>query len=308
MTLERATLLLDLEHDVVHAGEVLLGSFELQLGGAAPGLVLRDAGGLFDQLPSIGWTRAQDLADLALLDDRIGLHTEAGIHEQVLHVPQPDGFAVDQVFAFPRSVQPPHDLDVTHHERLFFERHRGRCGQFPVAANQRMRSAELTRLITRDPRRDARQLQPDFRRAGRFPRIAASEDHVLHAIAAQALGALFPEHPRQRVDDVALAAAVRADDRGDTIVERQLGSIWKTLEPDNFQALKPHAVQSLPMARQKKSRSGGQADKPRPGSGWVRFGNLRLFGGCDVTTKTVRPCPHPTQSGMAPGRSERASV
>ena len=35
LTLECPSLLLDLEHDVVNAGEVLLGRFELQLGGAS---------------------------------------------------------------------------------------------------------------------------------------------------------------------------------------------------------------------------------------------------------------------------------
>ena len=54
------------------------------------------------------------------------------------------------------------------------------------------------------------------------------EDHVLHALAAQALGALLAEHPRDGVDDVALAAAVGADDGGDAGVEGELGAIGES--------------------------------------------------------------------------------
>ena len=117
LPLQRAALLLDLEHDVVDAGEVLLRRFELQLRGAAPALVLRDARGLFDELPAVGRTRAQNLADLALLDHRVGLHADAGVHQQVLHVAQPAHLAVDQVLALTRAIEPPHQLDVAHEER-----------------------------------------------------------------------------------------------------------------------------------------------------------------------------------------------
>ena len=70
LPLQRAALLLHLEDDVVDARQVLLRRFELQLGGAAARLVLGDARGLFDQLAPIGRARAEDLPDLALLDDR----------------------------------------------------------------------------------------------------------------------------------------------------------------------------------------------------------------------------------------------
>ena len=60
LPLQRAALLLDLEDDVVDARQVLLGGFELELGGAAARLVLRDAGRLFDQLAPIGRTGAEN--------------------------------------------------------------------------------------------------------------------------------------------------------------------------------------------------------------------------------------------------------
>ena len=120
LALQRAALLLDLEHDVVDARQVLLRGFELQLRRATPALVLRDARGLFDELPAVGRSRAQDLPDLALLDHRIGLHAHAGVHQEVLHVAQPAHLAVDQVLALARSIEPPHHLHVAHEERLVF--------------------------------------------------------------------------------------------------------------------------------------------------------------------------------------------
>ena len=60
-------------------------------------------------------------------------------------------------------------------------------------------------------------------------RIAAVEDHVFHLVAAQALRALLAHHPGDGVGDVALAAAIRADDRRDALVEGQLPIDRKTI-------------------------------------------------------------------------------
>ena len=117
LPLERAALLLDLEDDVVDARQVLLRRLELQFRGPPPALVLRHAGRFLDQLPSIGRTGAEDLPDLALLDDRVCLDAQPCVHQQILDVAQPDGLAVDQVFALARSIQTAHHFDVAHDER-----------------------------------------------------------------------------------------------------------------------------------------------------------------------------------------------
>ena len=69
LPLQHAALLFDFENDVVDAGEILLGGLELQLRGAASGLVLGDARRLLDQLPPVDRTRAEDHPDLPLLDE-----------------------------------------------------------------------------------------------------------------------------------------------------------------------------------------------------------------------------------------------
>ena len=115
-------------------------------------------------------------------------------------------------------------------------------------------TAVATRGMPGHTRGDAAQLEADFRGTGGPARIAAAEDDVLHPVAAQALGALLAEHPRERIDDVALAAAVRPDDGRDAGVEGQLGSIRKALEAGNLQTLQSHGFGSLPRQKMKKPR------------------------------------------------------
>ena len=235
-------------------------------------LYLVTPGRLLDQLPAIGGPGAEDLADLALLDDRVALHAHARVHQQILHVLQAAGLAVDQVFALARSIEPAHQLDVADDQRrlVFEQRHRG-AGENAVGGDLRIRdrrrdldavpvpvavamrchgrcrchwpcAAVARRGVPGHARRHAAELEAHFGGGGGPPRVAAAEDHVLHPLAAQALGALLAEHPGQRVDDVALPAAVRPDDRGDAGVEGELGSIRKALEAGNLQALQSHGV------------------------------------------------------------------
>ena len=78
-------------------------------------------------------------------------------------------------------------------------------------------------------------------RPQRRPRPArAGEDDVLHLAAAQRLGALLAEHPGDRVDDVGLARAVRADDAGDARLEAQRGRRGEGLEALQREALEVH--------------------------------------------------------------------
>src|SRR5262249_53076413 len=240
--------------------QVLLRGLELQLRRAAPRLVFRHAGRFLDQLPAIRRTGAQDLADLPLLDHRIRLDAETRVHQQVLHVFQAHDLAVDQVFAFPRAIEPPRQLDVADDRRILVEdrlllRHLDDelAGRLPVP---------------RHARRDARQPQAHLRRRRRLPPVAPLEDDVLHVLAAQALRALLAEHPGDRVDDVALPAAVGADDRGDAGVEGKLRSLGKALEAGDFEAVQAHMKVVAARTQDGPFRSG---DIPLLGSGWVRF-------------------------------------
>src|SRR5262245_42014864 len=89
----------------------------------------------------------------------------------------------------------------------------------------------LTELLQHGGRDDdVAESETHFGGAGGLARIGAAENDIFHLVAAQALGALLAEHPRERVGHVALAAAVRSDNGRDATVECQLGSIREGLK------------------------------------------------------------------------------
>src|SRR5262249_8902096 len=84
-------------------------------------------------------------------------------------------------------------------------------------------------------RQDPGAVVEDERRFGHPHRLsadAAVEDDVRHLPAAEALRRLFAEDPLERVDDVALPAAVRAVGRGDAGRELEPPAVRKALESD----------------------------------------------------------------------------
>ena len=84
----------------------------LPLGLLLPALVLGDAGGLLDEHAAVLGARRDDEADLALLDDRVGLGADAGAEEEVGDVLQADLRLVDQVLARAVAVEAARDGDL----------------------------------------------------------------------------------------------------------------------------------------------------------------------------------------------------
>ena len=75
--------------------------------------------------------------------------------------------------------------------------------------------------------------QRHFGHAHRLASVGAVENHVGHFAAAQSLGRLLAEHPADGIGDVGFAAAVGADDGGDTGLEIQRGFVREGLKPQN---------------------------------------------------------------------------
>ena len=115
-----------------------------------------------------------------------------------------------------------------------------------VAVHVAVAACSLGKRRAGDGLQHAAEAQPHFGGRGRLARVAAAEDHVFHLLAAQALGALLAHHPGDGVGDVALAAAVRADDGGDALVEGQLGAIGKRFEAVDFETFKTHEHTTAP--------------------------------------------------------------
>src|SRR6185369_11106857 len=81
------------------------------LGGLLLRLELRDARRFLDDRAAILRTRADDLADAALLDDRVRLRADAGTEEEVGDVAQAARRLVDEVLARAVAIEPARDRD-----------------------------------------------------------------------------------------------------------------------------------------------------------------------------------------------------
>src|SRR5690606_21509261 len=173
-------LLAHLLAQVVEAVQVLARVPDAGLGLLAPLLVLRDAGGLFQVDAQFLGPGLDDLADHALLDDRVAARPQAGAQEQVGDVLAPALGAVERVLA----------LAVTADRALHRDLVEGRvlAGDGVVA-------------VVED--------QLDRGLGHRLARGGTREDDVGQGVAAQAAGRARAHHPAHRGEDTRLAAAGR---------------------------------------------------------------------------------------------------
>ena len=218
---ERLELAAQLGGEVLQPREVGLHRVELAQRLLLALAVLQDARGLLDEPPPVLRARLQHRVELALADDDVQLAADAAVAQQLLHVDEPAAAAVDRVLRRAIAEHQPGDADLGVVDR-----------QHAVG------------VVDRE-----RHLGPAERRARGRP----GEDDVLHLAAAQRLGPLLAEHPRDRVDDVALARPVRPDDARDPRLEAQGRRRREGLEALEREALEVHAV-ALGRVRGSRSR------------------------------------------------------
>src|SRR5690606_33572669 len=102
-------LALQLLAQVGQARQVLLGAADAALGLAAALLVLGDAGGFLDEITQILGLGLDQLADHALLDDRVAARAQAGAEEDVGDVAAAALGAVEEVGVLPVAGHPAAD-------------------------------------------------------------------------------------------------------------------------------------------------------------------------------------------------------
>ena len=191
--------------------------------------VLGDAGGLLKDLPPVAALGGEDLVDLPLADDRVALLAHAGIQEELRHVLQPDGLAVDVVLALAAAVVAPG------HGHLSF-----------------LHGGEDVGAVIDDQRH--------LGKARPGPLGGAAEDDVFHLGSPEALGALLTHDPADGVRDIGLAGAVWAHDGGDVLTEVQRGLIREGLESLDGKRFQVQCSTSFPRKAPlgRRSRPGGQ--------------------------------------------------
>ena len=167
-----------------------------------------DSGGLLKDLPPLGALGGEDRVDLPLADEGVALLPQAGVHEALVHVPQADGLAVQEILALPRPVIP--------------------AGHGHLAA----------RLVL--------QPQGDLGRPQPLADLRPAEDHVLHLVPPQGPGRLLPQHPANGVGEIGLAAAVGADNGGDGMVKGEHGVVREGFEALQFQCTQTQSGFPLP--------------------------------------------------------------
>ena len=142
------------------------------------------------------------IRNFTLADDRIAIAPEARIHKQLVDILEPHGIAIDAVFPLSRAV---------------------------VAAG-------YGHLVLVEGKGAVAIIEPqcNLRKALRPAHSGPAEDHILHLGAAQAFGGLLAEHPAHRVGNVALSAAVGADNAGDPLVKGEHRFIREGLKALHF--------------------------------------------------------------------------
>ncbi len=195
-----------LTHQVAQALQVLGRPRQAAFGPLPATPVLQHARRLLDDRPAVLGPGVQHGVQLPLADDHVLLASHARVVQELLDVHQPARRPVDGVLAVARAEQSPGDGDLGQVDR------------------------QLARRIVDGER----HLGP----AQLGPRRRPGEDDVLHLRRAQRPGTLGPQHPRDRVDHVGLAAPVGADHHGDPGLElqhRRVGKGFETLHAERLQ-------------------------------------------------------------------------
>ena len=154
------------------------------------------AGGFLQQDAAILRPLRQHLIDKTLPDHHA--LADAGFRQELLDIAQTHSIAVEEVFILAGTIRPPRNADF---------------GQF---------QGERAVLVV-ERKHDLRHT------AARTPGCARKDD-VLALAAPQRQHALLAERPTNGVCQVALAAAVRTDNRGNAPGESQLGPGRECLE------------------------------------------------------------------------------
>jgi hypothetical protein len=154
-----------------------------------------------------------DLADAALMHQRRRARAGRRVREQQLHVACAHLAAVDPVGRALLALDP-----ARHVERL-------------VLVELRRRHA--ARIVER---------QRHLCVVARRPAVGSREDHVLHVGGAHRLVGGLAHRPAQRLDQVRLAAAVRADHAGQAGLDQEIRGLDERLESEQAQSREFHGA------------------------------------------------------------------
>ena len=213
----------ELAEDVRQSRQIVLRRLEPQLRLVPAAVEAGDAGGVFQNASPLLGFGVDNLADLALADERGRTCPGGRILEQDLDVAGTHIAAVDAVGRTGLALDPARDLDAVAVVEL------GRRSALAVVEEDRHLGG-----IARGPRRRAR------------------EDDVVHGGGTHGLMRRLAHHPAQCFEQVRLATAIRADDPGQPLLDEEVGGLDERLEAKQPEPLNVHLSRisrSRPRAR-----------------------------------------------------------
>ena len=196
---------------VLDAGQVGFGGLEPQFGLVAAGMKPGDAGGVFQHAAALLGLGLDDLADLALVDQRRRTRAGGGVGEQDLHVAGAHVAAVDAIDRARLALDPARDLQ-----------------DLAVVHGGRRRAIGIV------------DRHHDFGVVARRTVAGAGEDHRVHVGGAQRFVRGLAHRPAQRLDQVGFAAAVRPDHAGEAGFDHEISGFNERLETVEAKAREFH--------------------------------------------------------------------
>ncbi len=201
----------ELSDYVLDTGQIGFGGLEAQFGLMASGVKPGDAGGVFQHAAALFGFRLDDLADLALVNQRRRTGAGGGIRKQNLHIAGADVAAVDAIDRACLALDPARDFqDLAVVDR-------GRRGAIGVIDRHH-----------------------DFGVVARRTVAGTGEDHRVHVGGAQRFVRGLAHRPAQCLDQIGLAAAVRADHPGEAGFDHEISGFNERLETVEAKAREFH--------------------------------------------------------------------
>ena len=210
---------------ILDAGEVGFGRLEPQFGLVAAGVQPGDAGGVFQHAAALFGLGLNDLADLALVDQRRRTRAGGGVGEQDLDVAGAHVAAVDAVDRAGVALDPARDFQ-----------------DFAVVHRRRRRAVGIV------------DRHHHFGMVARRTVAGTGKDHRVHVGGAQRFVRGFAHRPAQRLDQIRLAAAVRSHHAGQARLDHEVGGFDERLETVKAKTGQFHGRDSLLAGRESPCR------------------------------------------------------
>ena len=188
---------------------------ELQLGPVPAALELAEPGGLLDEVAPVLRLRREHRVDLALGDDRVHRAAETDICEQLDEIRAANGRPVDEVLALAAADEAARNRDLAEVDLV----------------------AEAPVVVVED--------ELHLAVVGSGPGRRAAEEDVVGLLRPELRRCQRSCGPDDRVGDVRLPGAVRADDDGHPRLELQLDRVDERLEAADPDGLEMHVPRTL---------------------------------------------------------------